>query len=399
MARDQAHPQRDRRKDEPGVAIEQAVGRERTQDPLAVGGDPAHREHRIDGAHDQLELALVHAHPAADAHLDVVAELGAGHLGERAGDGGAVVAEQHGVDPGPDPVARSGGLLDQGEVGVTARVALQVLHFAAHPHLLGERTAEGVTHLGGEVADGKGRDLGDIPEVERLLAHRATRLTHPCDRKTRRSRVERVRQTRTMVDRIELRSAGVVLEPLELAHVDELLAAATEDRSTYAFTWVPHDVATMTGYVETALADERDGWSLPFAIRVRARRNGSSGRAGSSTSTTGMSRHYPTWWRSAARGWRHRSRERTSTPRSSSSCSVTRSTRGTWSASRSRPTLVTSSRAVDRAPRREVRRRAARAHKLASDGTIRDSAYFSILQDEWPAVKENLVERVSMSHT
>ena len=40
-----------------------------------------------------------------------------------------------------------------------------------------------------------------------------------------------------------------------------------------------------------------------------------------------------------------------------------------------------------------------RAHKLASDGTIRDSAYFSILRDEWPAVKENLVERVAMSHT
>ena len=73
-----------------------------------------------------------------------------------------------------------------------------------------------------------------------------------------------------MVDRIELWSAGVVLEPLELAHVDGLVAAASEDRSTYAFTWVPHDVATMTSYVETALADEQDGWSLPFAIRLRA---------------------------------------------------------------------------------------------------------------------------------
>ena len=40
-----------------------------------------------------------------------------------------------------------------------------------------------------------------------------------------------------------------------------------------------------------------------------------------------------------------------------------------------------------------------RAHKLASDGTIRDSAYFSILRDEWPAVEEKLVERVAMSHT
>ena len=73
-----------------------------------------------------------------------------------------------------------------------------------------------------------------------------------------------------MVDRIVLQSAGVLLEPLELAHVGGLVAAASEDRSTYAFTWVPHDVATMTSYVETALADEGDGWSLPFAIRLRA---------------------------------------------------------------------------------------------------------------------------------
>ena len=65
---------------EPRVAIEQAVGRERAHDPLTVGGDPAHREHGVDRAHHELELPLVHADPAADAHLDVVAELGARHL-------------------------------------------------------------------------------------------------------------------------------------------------------------------------------------------------------------------------------------------------------------------------------------------------------------------------------
>jgi RimJ/RimL family protein N-acetyltransferase len=40
-----------------------------------------------------------------------------------------------------------------------------------------------------------------------------------------------------------------------------------------------------------------------------------------------------------------------------------------------------------------------RAHKLASDGTIRDSAYYSIVRAEWPTVKEQLVQRVAMSHT
>ena len=35
-----------------------------------------------------------------------------------------------------------------------------------------------------------------------------------------------------------------------------------------------------------------------------------------------------------------------------------------------------------------------RAHMLASDGTIRDSAYYSIVRDEWPAVRAGLVDRL-----
>ncbi len=35
-----------------------------------------------------------------------------------------------------------------------------------------------------------------------------------------------------------------------------------------------------------------------------------------------------------------------------------------------------------------------RAHCLATDGTIRDSAYFSIVAKEWPAVKAALVTKL-----
>ncbi len=38
-----------------------------------------------------------------------------------------------------------------------------------------------------------------------------------------------------------------------------------------------------------------------------------------------------------------------------------------------------------------------RAHKFASDGTVRDTACFSILRDEWPAVQQELVQRVTRS--
>jgi RimJ/RimL family protein N-acetyltransferase len=36
-----------------------------------------------------------------------------------------------------------------------------------------------------------------------------------------------------------------------------------------------------------------------------------------------------------------------------------------------------------------------RAHMVATDGTVRDSAYFSIVRDEWPAVRAGLEARLS----
>ena len=43
-----------------------------------------------------------------------------------------------------------------------------------------------------------------------------------------------------MAEPVVLSGHGVVLEPLSLTHVDDLVATASEDRSTYGFTWVPH---------------------------------------------------------------------------------------------------------------------------------------------------------------
>ena len=43
-----------------------------------------------------------------------------------------------------------------------------------------------------------------------------------------------------MVERVELAGRHVVLQPMQRAHVDGLLAAASEGRATYAFTLVPH---------------------------------------------------------------------------------------------------------------------------------------------------------------
>jgi RimJ/RimL family protein N-acetyltransferase len=154
----------------------------------------------------------------------------------------------------------------------------------------------------------------------------------------------------------------------------------------------------MTSYVETALADERDGWSLPFAIRLRA-----------SERIVGTSRFLDidywtesplpdvveigsTWLAASVQGT-HVNPE--------IKLLMLGHAFDTWIVER--VTFKTDAR--NEQSRRAIARLGAtfegvlRAHKLASDGTIRDSAYFSILRDEWPAVEEKLVERVAMSHT
>jgi RimJ/RimL family protein N-acetyltransferase len=65
----------------------------------------------------------------------------------------------------------------------------------------------------------------------------------------------------------ELRGRHVVLEPMTAAHVDELLAAATGDRSTFRFTPIPGDRPAMARYVEKAEAARDAGTQVPLVSR------------------------------------------------------------------------------------------------------------------------------------
>ena len=71
-----------------------------------------------------------------------------------------------------------------------------------------------------------------------------------------------------MPTRVHLCGDVVRLEPMGLEHVDDLLAAAQEDRSSYGYTLVPARADTMRAYVEHALAEERRGVALPFVTRL-----------------------------------------------------------------------------------------------------------------------------------
>jgi RimJ/RimL family protein N-acetyltransferase len=198
-----------------------------------------------------------------------------------------------------------------------------------------------------------------------------------------------------MVPRTELRSRDVVLDPLALTHVDALLAAASEERATYGFTWVPHDHASTLDYVETALADERAGEALPFAVRLPT---DTDGRVVGSTrfldiedwNGSGVPNAVEigsTWLAASVQGTR---------VNPAMKLLMLAHAFDTWSVER--VTFKTDAR--NERSRRAIAKLGAqfegvrRAHKLASDGTVRDSAYFSIIRGEWPSVRARLEERL-----
>ncbi|MEV4093908.1 GNAT family N-acetyltransferase [Streptosporangium saharense] len=205
-----------------------------------------------------------------------------------------------------------------------------------------------------------------------------------------------------MPEPVTLRGERVCLEPLAAEHVGGLVAAATESRETYGFTRVPRDETAMNAYVRSALDDQRTGWALPFAIRDL-----SSGRV------VGTSRFldldYWSWPPSWPPG--------RTVPRAEGAPSVAE-IGSTWlaaSAQRTgsnteakllmlghafevwevlRVTLKTDAR--NERSRRSIERLGGRfegvrrAHSRAVDGTVRDTAYYSILTEEWPKVRSSL---------
>ena len=59
------------------------------------------------------------------------------------------------------------------------------------------------------------------------------------------------------IEPVVLTGRAVRLEPLTLAHVPELDAAASEDRSTYEWTPVPDGEAAHRRYVETMISEQK----------------------------------------------------------------------------------------------------------------------------------------------
>ena len=210
-----------------------------------------------------------------------------------------------------------------------------------------------------------------------------------------------------MPTRVILEGGYIRLEPLTLEHVPGLLAAATECRDSYNYTLVPDSVHSMDAYVQEALAAEDTGSQLPFAIRSHG-----SGQVLGTTRFLDLDYwEWPPTWPpgrivSKPEGnpdvaeigstWLSHSAQRTAC-NTEAKLLMLRLAFDEWGVHR--VTLKTDAR--NTRSRRGIERLGAmfeglrRAHVRATDGTIRDTAYYSIVRSEWPVVAAGLRDRLA----
>lgn len=204
---------------------------------------------------------------------------------------------------------------------------------------------------------------------------------------------------------VVLRGDVVRLDPLDLADVDGLLVAAGEDRGSYGYTFIPSTPDEMHHYVLSALEDERTGWALPFVVRLsESERIVGSTRFLDLAYWTAVLSWPPGRPSPGGHGvpnvaeigstWLSASAQRTGVNTEAKLLMLSHAFE-TWDVAR--VTLKTDAR--NERSRRAIERIGARfegirrAHVPATDGSVRDTAYYSILRDEWPAVRDDLVAR------
>jgi RimJ/RimL family protein N-acetyltransferase len=197
-----------------------------------------------------------------------------------------------------------------------------------------------------------------------------------------------------------LRGQTVVLRLLELADAGALAAAAAESREQYGLTRVPDGAEDARRYIETALADHATGRRVPFAIVWHDRVVGSTSYldvqqwrwpAGSPRQRTDRPDTVEigsTWLAASAQ------RTRCNTE---AKHLLLRHAFDVWSVHR--VSLKTDER--NARSRRAIERLGAlfegirRADMPGADGSVRSSAYYSILLAEWPAVRTKLEEALA----
>ena len=184
---------------------------------------------------------------------------------------------------------------------------------------------------------------------------------------------------------VVLEAHGVRLEPLARAHVPDLLPVA-QDGDVWRFMTLPQpqDPAAMTAVVDAALADPA---RLAFAVVVDGRAVGSTSYLDVDLAVGGLEVGW-TWY--ARSVW---------ATRVNPACKVLLLGHAFDDLGAQRVTFKLDAR--NSRSFRAVERLGAqydgtlRHHRLRADGTVRDSAYFSILAAEWPGVRAGLEGRLA----
>jgi len=196
--------------------------------------------------------------------------------------------------------------------------------------------------------------------------------------------LHKVRLVPVALDPIVLEGRHVRLEPLARGHVPDLLAVGLDPRIwRWGLTPVRSE-ADLVRYMEEALAERDRGVSLPFAILERE-----GGRAVGSTRYGSIAlehRRVEIGWTWVAPAW-----QRTAINTEAKLLLLTHAFErlGCRRVELKTDALNAQSRAaILRIGAREEG--TLRAHMITSEGRSRDSVYFSILAEEWPAARARL---------
>lgn len=200
------------------------------------------------------------------------------------------------------------------------------------------------------------------------------------------------------IDPFTLIGEVVQLQPLAQSHAAALVAAASEDRSTYGHTAVPGDLAAMQAYISGLLDDAARDLAVPF-VQVRH----------SDDSPIGCTRFMNvTWWTGRdtppeveiGGTWLASSAQRTQINTEAKLLLLTHAFEE-WKVFR--VALCTdaanqrSRDAIERIGARFegiLRRHRASIGHSGTPGEARDSAMFSITDYDWPTVREVLRRRL-----
>jgi N-acetyltransferase len=186
-----------------------------------------------------------------------------------------------------------------------------------------------------------------------------------------------------------LSGRAVRIEPLELRHAADLLGAAADpDIWRYLPAFQPETRAEMEAWITAALTGAATGAEVPFAILEQA-----SGCAVGSTRFLEIRADS----RALEIGWTWLA---TAVQRSvvNTECKLLLLRHAFEELGAQRVQFKTdlrnarSQRAIERLG--AVKEGVLRKHRINHDGYVRDSVYYSILDDEWPAVREGLERRV-----